>query len=247
MQTALLRNYHEAVVDAQRRGARRQVEQVESLIAGSTATINVPPKILSSMVLGAAYRSYYKALDQDLRRIAEQKYHAHRAAVDAKVHPGYGAEILNAAINPDGRGLTNYGEITLRLRDISISTRASVLRENAFAFYERHDLGRRDAEEEPGWRATWPDRARLGVAHLGPSLTAGIADDDLSFRILTIGANRENDRYIEVHIYGELSCAALENVSLDRPLTNPDNREEWAFARQKLLRQGVRVQERIGP
>lgn len=78
------------------------------------------------------------------------KYHAHRSAVDAKIHPGYGFEILNAALSPDGRGLPNYGEVTLELSELSIASRASVLRENAFDFYERCDLGKRNAEEELG-------------------------------------------------------------------------------------------------
>ena len=247
MSADLDRNYIEAVADAERRGLKRQVDRLENLLAGSVATINVSPKVLLNMALGTSYRSYHKALDQDLRRIAERKYHAHRTAVDAKVHPGYGPEILNAAVSPDGRGLTNYGEVTLRLREISIGDRASVLRENAYAFYERYDLGKRDAEEEAGWRAVWADRARLGVAHLAPSLSPTVSGDDLPFSILNVGHNKDNDQYIEVHIFGDLTCPALDKARLDRPLTRPDCREEWALARQKLESRGINVEEPIGP
>ena len=247
MQADLKRNFDDAVADATRRGLESKIDRIESLLAGSVATINVSPKVILSMVLGTAYQSYHRALDQDLRQIAERKYHAHRVAVDAKVHPGYGAEILDAAVSPDGRGLTGYGEITLQLREISIADRASVLRENAYAFYERYNLGCRDAEEAPGWRATWADRARLGVAHLAPTLSPMIADKDLPFSVLAVGPSRDDDRYIEVHIYGQLTSAALEDVSLDRPLTHADDRDEWTLARQKLERRGVTVQERVNP
>ena len=123
------------------------------------------------MTLGQNYISYYNALDHGARKIAERQYHAHRRAVDDKVHTGYGEEILNAALSVDGRGLTNYGPITLELRQISIEDRASVMRENSFDFYDRYKLGDRDAIEEPGWRSTWATRARLGVAHVEPSVT----------------------------------------------------------------------------
>lgn len=247
MQPDLARHYADVVADAERRGVKSKLDKLEAFLAGSVATINVRPSSLLNMTLGTAYRSYHRALDQSLRRIAEEKYHAHRAAVDAKIHPGYGPEIVNAALSPDGRGLTNYGEVTLRLREISIGHRSSVLRENAFAFYERHDLGRRDAAEEPGWRAVWADRARLGVAHVGPMITSAIADRDLPLQILTVGADRDGDRYLEVHIYGEVDCFALEDVSLDQPLTTAESRDDWAVARRKLERRSTPVRDAVSP
>lgn len=247
MRADLVRNYDDVVADAERRGVKSQLDKIETLLARSAATINLRPDNLLSMTLGTAYRSYHRALDQGLRRIAEEKYHAHRTAVDAKIHPGYGPQIVNAALSPDGRGLTNYGAITLRLREISIGHRSSVLRENAFAFYERHDLGRRDATEAPGWRAVWADRALLGVAHLGYMITPAIADRDLPFQILAAGRGRDDDRYLEVHIYGEVDCFALEHVSLDQPLTTPESRDDWAVARQKLERRSIPVRDRVNP
>lgn len=246
MRVALIQNCDTAIDAANERGAARQVNLLRDLLVGSSATINVRPKILASMSLGIAYRSYHEALDQKLRLIAERAYHAHRSAVDAKVHPGYGSNILNAALSPDGRGLANYGEVTLRLRDESIADRSSVLCENAFAFYERFDLGRRDAEEPDGWRSTWVDRSLLGLAQVARSVSPATPDGELSLAILTVGAGRDDDRYIEVHIYGRLDCVALADVSLDRSLTDADDREEWALARQKIERRGIAVHDRVG-
>ncbi|MFI4986153.1 MAG: hypothetical protein ACHQF3_01815 [Alphaproteobacteria bacterium] len=247
MRVELATNYADALANAIARGVTSQVAQLEGLLGNSGATINVSANILSNMAIGHSYISYYKALDDKLRRIAEAKYHAHRAAVDAKLHPGYESEILNAALSPDGRGLTNYGEITMRLRDVSIRNRASVLRENAFDFYEAYDLGRRDAEEAPGWRSVWADRARLGVAYLAATVTPSLASHDLHRAILASGPDRRNDRFMEVHIFGELTRQAIENVSLDKPLTDATANENWDFAGQKLARIGVTVMDRTRP
>jgi len=194
------------------------------------------------MLLDIPYRGYHKALEQNLRRAAEEEYHTHRNAVDAKVHPGYGNEIVNAALSPDGRGLANYGEVTLRIGDRFIAHRASILRENAYAFYERYSLGRRDAVEEPGWRAVWDDRVRLGGAHLAPALTPATAEADFPGIILSVGSNRDEDKYLEVHIYGGINSSALEGVTLERALTDIENRGEWDLARQKLGRLAIPVQ-----
>lgn len=65
--------------------------------------------------------------------------------------------------------------------------------------------------------------------------------------ILWQGADRYSDRYIEVHIYGELNWQALGKVSLDGPLTRAEDRENWEFARQKLLRNHVAISVRVVP
>jgi hypothetical protein len=160
---------------------------------------------------------------------------------------GYRAEIINAALSPDGRGLTNYGPVTLELQGVSIEDRASVMRENAFDFFERYDLGGRDSKEEPGWRSIWADRARLGVAHLAPTITPATASLQIGDRILFSGATRRDDRYIEVHVYGEISWQSLNKVTLEKALTDSQDQDDWLLARQKLVSRGVMIVDRVHP
>jgi len=247
MRAELEQNYSAAVTQATVRGVMVQVRQLEILLQGTVATINVDAKILRNMAVGQNYLSYYKALDLGLRKIAEERYHAHRGAVDEKIHPGFRAEIVNAALSPDGRGLINYGVITLEFQNVSIEDRASVMRENSFAFYERNDLGRRDAVEELGWRSVWADRAHLGVAHLAPTVTPATAIHELADHILFSGATRPDDRYIEVHIFGEISWQSLSKVTLEKPLTKPEDQDDWSFGQQKLKTRGVMIVDRVNP
>jgi hypothetical protein len=241
------RNYDTAIADAVLRGVEAKLDELENILKGSIATINITVKLLYALAAGQNYMSYYKAFEMGLRQIAERQYHAQRGKVDEAVHTGYRAEILNAALSPDGRGLTNYGPITLHLLEVSISDRSSVMRENAFDFFERNDLGARNAEEEPGWRSIWDSRAKLGVAHLVSSITSATSLHDISDHILTSGARRVDDHYMEVHIYGELSWQALRCAILEKPLTVPEEQDDWDFGRQKLSHRGVTIVDRVNP
>lgn len=247
MRGDLVNNYDAALLDAGQRGVVPRVGELEALLQASIATINVDPMLLSNMAKSHNYMTYYKALDANLRMIAERQYHARRQLVDATIHTGYEKEILNAALSPDGRGLTSYGQITLQLQDMAIEDRASVLRENAFKFYERYDLGRAGSEEQSGWRSVWTDRARLGIAHLAPEVTPAVGSQTLADLIMFSGPSRDDDRFIEVHIYGELSWQALSQVVLEKPLTETQDRDDWEFGRQKLGRRGVTIVDQVNP
>lgn len=241
MQTDLDRHYADALQDAAARGVQSGIRELERVLGGSVATINIDAKLLYNLAVGTNYISYYKALDEGLRQIAERQYHGQRQKVDAVIHTGYEAEILNAALSPDGRGLTNYGPIVLRLLEVSIDDRSSVLRENAFDFFERNNLGARNAEEANGWRAIWASRHRLGVAHLAPQVTSATAISDIPGLVLTSGSTRTDDRYMEVHIHGELSWQGIGSIVLERPLTDAAQQEDWEFARQKLTSRGISI------
>lgn len=247
MRADLDRHYDAAVADGASRGAKSKLDALETTLRASIATINIGPKLLYNIAAGQNYTSYYKALSENLREIAEEQYHAQRSKVDDVIHPGYAAVILYAALSPDGRGLTNYGPITLHLLEVSIVDRSSVMRENSFNFFERNDLGAFNAKEEPGWRSVWDSRHKLGVAHLASAMTSATALSDIPNHILSSGAARADDRYMEVHIYGELSWQALSCVVLERALTDPGEQDDWDFGRQKLMHRGVEIVDRVNP
>ena len=248
MRADLERNYEAARRDAAARGVEPQVDELETLLLRTVATINIGAKLLRNMAFGQNYMSYYKAMEIGSRKIAERQYHSHRGAVDEKVHPGYREEIINAALSPDGRGLTNYGAITLQLEGHAIEDRASVMRENAFDFFERYDLGRRNAEEEPGWRAVWADRARLGVAHLAATLTHATALDRI-LRCHPVLGRRSGFGTVTSKCMsdGEVSPQPLGQVTLEKPLTDPQDKDDWDGAQQKLTKGGVKVIDRTQP
>lgn len=247
MRADLTRHYAEAVADADARSVRPLLDRLENLLSSSVPVIAMRPNTLLTMTLGTAYRNYHRAYGEALRPIAEETYHRHRGVVDAAIHPGYFAEITDAAVSTDGRGLNNYGPITLRIGDRFIADRATVLRENAFEFYKRYNLGERDAAEEPGWRCVWPQRAELGVAHLASQLTPSVPEASLPALVLSSGADRDSDRFLEVHIYGMVPIETIEQIALDRPLTTSDAQDDWDLARRKIVARGIPDQDRTTP
>ena len=215
MRSALEAHFTAAQNAAVVRGAQAPLKALETCLNNAVATINVSPQILAIMVLNQPYLSYHRALDRQLRQKAEDEYHAHRTSVDATIHPGYEKEIIYAALNPNGAGLTTYGSVTIQLKQSVLDRRASLLRENAFFFFERYRLGEHDRKEEQGWRAEWADRAKLGVAHLAESLTEATTASDLAKLVLTVGETRADDRLIEVHIHGQIrACRQLSQMTL---------------------------------
>jgi hypothetical protein len=245
MRSALEAHFTAAQNAAVVRGAQAPLKALETCLNNAVATINVSPQILAIMVLNQPYLSYHRALDRQLRQKAEDEYHAHRTSVDATIHPGYEKEIIYAALNPNGAGLTTYGSVTIQLKQSVLDRRASLLRENAFFFFERYRLGEHDRKEEQGWRAEWADRAKLGVAHLAESLTEATTASDLAKLVLTVGETRADDRLIEVHIHGQINIRNVDCVSLDQVLDDDHSKLEWTFAREKLRSTRVSVTERV--
>jgi hypothetical protein len=95
--------------------------------------------------------------------------------------------------------------------------------------------------ELSGWRAVWGDKVYLGVAHLVPSTTPILGDDALADQIMVCGTTRHGDHYMEVHIFGEVSWQSLSKVTLEKPLTAPEDQDDWDFGRMKLELRGVRL------
>jgi hypothetical protein len=198
--------------------------------------------------MGDDYVSYYIAMDEERREIALAGHHGHRQAVDSVIHTGYEKKILNAAMTPaSAPGLTNYGPITIHLRQVSIEDRSTVLRENAFEFFERYRLGDQGAAEEPGWRSVWTQRQILGVAHVTPLITVATPANGLADLVMLPGAGRHDDRFMEVHIFGTLDWQSIEAAVLELPLTSTEDRDDWDFARTKLIVRGVSCDERQAP
>ncbi len=247
MQEALYQHYAAAEDHSVAVGTARQFDVLEKVLNSAVPTINISPKLMLQIALGAKYMSYYKAEKADLRVAAKEEYHVHRAGVDARIHPGCEAEIINATLSPDGNGLTSWGEVAMQLSVGSIAGRTSVLRENAFDFYNRFDLGTRGALEELGWRAVWSDRVKLGAAHIEPSLTVATSEGEICDLVLMPGLDRSEARYIELHIWGEIHMAALAQVVLAKPLTEPAQRDIWDMARSQLTAQLVPVIDRTAP
>jgi hypothetical protein len=225
--SALNRRYVEAVARAKTNGTDRQLLKLEEAAKASFAVINVGLDFLFHFVTNdkLLYSTYSLATKGKIRKPALRSDEEDRLAVEAKLFGGYGDEMRYAALSADGSGVRSYGAFTLRLRDVTITDRATLLEENSFAFVEKH--GVRLRQRPPvGYRATWEDRHKLVVAKLADRISPSTSEAELPKMMLRSEGDRATDDFVEVHIFGAFDINAVESV---RGNSSPLSKDERAL------------------
>src|SRR5947199_10731413 len=73
-------------------------------------------------------------------RLLQQRVTRRRVGVEGTFFGTYGEKIRYAALSLDGTGLKSYGEYSIRLWEIAIKDRTSLLEENTYDFVEHHGI-----------------------------------------------------------------------------------------------------------
>ncbi len=138
-----------------------------------------------------------------------------RRAADDVLFPGYREKIRFAALSGDGVGVANYGDFWLSLREFMIAHRASVFDQNSASFVAEQKL--RDAPPALlGHRAPWAERRKLAVAQLALRLSPTTTAQDFSAVLIEQGTTTDEDRYIEVNIWGPMTIRTVDRVVYSR-------------------------------
>jgi hypothetical protein len=206
--------------DANTRGADAALAEFEKALDGSLAVVNVDIGFLHQL-LGSdkvLYAAYGKLISAGTRTPGTPENDRQRTAVDGILFGSWGSEIAFAALSLDGRGLGSYGPITIELKELAISERASVLEENSWDFVRHHKIVPGD-EIPKGYQAPWKERREVGTAKLASRIDAATTSADHPRLVLfSDGVNRDKDQFIEVHIYGPFNCHAIQRITvLERP------------------------------
>lgn len=201
--------------------------------AETGAVVNVDASFLRTFLNSdrALYATYRKQLEAGTRS-AQEEFDKERAAAEAMLF-GTNAIVVYAALAVAGQGLTSYGHVAMRLKTAAIDARASLLDENSFTF-----CWKRRPPFPSGHRATWDERADLVLAVLGEKIAAGVTDDFAALLLFSEG-DRQTDQFIEVHIWGEFSNAAIERVDAFPDPGNLAEQFDLLLAREAALRLGV--------
>ena len=113
----------------------------------------------------------------------------------------------------DGTGLISYGDCCFSLKNITVKNRATLLEENSYTFVRRHNII--DSNHiPPGFRSTWAERYKLAVAKLAKYLDKNITYSSFQDLVLRSDGNRENDDFIEIHIYGNFDNQAIDSIKI---------------------------------
>lgn len=219
---ALNARYQSALRRAKRRGALRAVEAFEVAAQGSKAVMARPYRELDRLASSnkELFSTYYNLVRSEVRLPHGNEWDELRAVADEELFPGYREHIQFAALCLDGAGLPYYGDCSFVFRESMIAHRASVYEENWAAFLKKRALkkiAKPTYQPPPGHRATWIERAKLAVAKHGSEIAAAATPEQFVGILLGPGATPEEDRFIEVHIWGPMSIRTVETVLLTPP------------------------------
>lgn len=209
----LEQRYSEARERGQARGVGAQLDELEAAAARTSCVVSTSIEMLRNLLdrENALYSSYHLQVRAQVRQAASPQNDSMRGAIDASMYGEAGDQITYCALSLDGKGLPSYGKCFIRLRNVAVENRSTILEENSYRFLtERSLIGH---PIPPGFLARWSDRGKLAIAKLADSVTAITPPFDFAGMILHQGATREDDRFLEVHLFGPFNGDAIESAS----------------------------------
>lgn len=190
------------------------------------------------------YTSYGRLVQAGARKRAAPEDDRARMMVEARLYGSQADHICYAALSLGCPGLTAYGEVSLQIRDVAVRTRASVLEENSYSFFERHALGTRAKADFPlGYRSPWSTRHLVAAAKLGIHLTDVSTEAEFGGLLLHAGATRHDDEFIEVHVYGTFDLRAVERVRFPARAGKQTSALELKLLKRSLRLHNIPVEE----
>lgn len=236
---ALNTRYAEAVERAKANDSYPQLLMLEEAAKKSCVVVNADLDFLHFFVTNpkSLYSTYSLATKGQIRKPASRSDEEDRLSIESKLFGGYGGEIRYGALSLDGSGLKSYGAFTLKLRDVAIADRTTLLEVNSFDFVERYGIRPR-VKLPSGYRATWEDRHRLVVAKLADRISPGTSGSEFSTMLLRGEGDRATDDFIEAHIFGAFDINAVESVSGNSSTGPKDVRVLASIVKAHLQRLG---------
>lgn len=159
------------------------------------------------------YTNYKQLLGAQARKPALPENDRHRCAVGAALFGSYAESIVYGALSLTTDGLPTYGAVYCRLRSVTIDKRISFLETNSYKFVSTHGLvGGKDIPA--GCMACWEQRHLLALVKMADQLAPGQGSGDWqAILIQSDGQKRENDEFVEAHIFEGFDRNAIESLA----------------------------------
>ena len=241
---ALQRRYQAAKDDAATRGTTSAVESFEAAAGAARVVIARPEGELQRLITSdqQLYATYYQLLNSGVMHPTGGEWDLLRRLADEVLFTGYREQVRFGALSLDGVGVINYGDCFIVLRTHMIAHRSSVFEENSALFMEHHGVMVNRTHKLPfGYRATWDQRAKLCVAKLAVKIDAVTPASSYSSLLLRQGATSEDDDFVEVHIYGQMTIRTVEEIAFNPRLKRRPQQIVSKANRARLAKFGVGV------
>lgn len=191
----------------------------------SHVVVNMAPSFARSLVEDRrkVYANYEKLVGAELRTPATGADDRRRCAVDGWFFGSFGIKIVFGVLSLSSDGLPTYGNVACRLRDEAIDDRTSFLETNSYKFATIHKVQLADVTVPAGYRATWNTRADLALARIGDRVAKGTTRTDWeSLLVVSDAKHRENDEFIEAHIYDSFNADSIEAIKVSSVISDKD-------------------------
>lgn len=171
------------------------------------------------------YANYEKLVGAKVRVPASSDDDKNRYAIAGMLFGSYADSIIYGVLSLTEYGLPTYGGIHCKLRPVAIDLRTSFLETNSYKFIKDQAIVAGD-ELPKGFSACWNDRQKLVLAKITGSLSVGQGRSDWQEMIIhSDGKSRENDEFVEAHIYDGFNWNAIESLekSTNVKMTRAEN------------------------
>lgn len=234
MRDALETRYTDAMGRAASRGAEAQSQQLASAAKRTSAVVAMSLSRAKEFIGQgkALYSNYHLQVRASVRQASDPEDDRMRLAVDATIHGSYGDKISYAALSLDGRGPQSYGEISLKLRDVAVARRATVLEQNSWTFVKSRSLFGKQLP--PGYLATWAERYKLVCAKIADYITPETSQSEFAGLILAQATRRSEEEFLEVHIFGTFNMDSIESVRGPSNVTTALDKALVAWIKDKV-------------
>lgn len=218
--------YQKAFDIAKVNGYLSLLEKFDESLKQTSAVINGDLDSLYFFIRSSRslYSNYERGVQGRIRKPAAQDDARKRLGVGAILFGDYADEITYAALSLDGSGPHSYGPYAMKLKDIAVRNRATLLENNSYDFVPKYNLKPGD-KPPPGYTASWNNRNKLAVAKLAERITHDTKETEFAQLLLFSEGNRATDEFVEVHIYGTFDPKAVESIkgsSINIPVDEQD-------------------------
>ncbi len=234
--------YNDARTSAEARGVRAELASFENEVSQSKAVMNRSVGALCDWLNAESplFLSFHKQVEFLGRTPNETGWDQQREAAESAINPFCFRDLNFAALSLDHLGMTYYGPYSVTLKSLTIEDRASVFEQNPFVFNEVHHVV---AGQEPpcGYRATWPERAKLAAAKLHSALLPGSTSASFALILMEPRRTASDCDFMEVHIFGPINRAGIERIIGPEPKSRQD-RALWKQASRKARALGAEAE-----
>lgn len=237
----LIDRYNRALSAAAKRDCAQVALRFDEVCTQTTAVFTCPLERLHRETATGTelYETYYDLERLRLRTSSSQNFDWEKLRPQAEIELLGSNKHLDqlhyACLSIDGNGLSSYGECAVRLAEPMIAHRASCFEGNTAVIYaKKRDLS-------TCIRCDWGDRNKICVAVCSDRISQSTNEADFPGILLALGVQPDEDQFIEVHIFGPMTCRTFHSVRIDTAGHSPRQKTYRDAIAEKLAKIPVEI------